>query len=303
MRCEENFGDLPSLCYLLFQLDPFCFPLLPNSSLATSLVAAATYLRCASVGLRPHAVSLKPHHPTTNRRRSPDNQKPALRCSASAMLAASGSKPRLRASTNTPTNPTTRTPSPRAVRRPSFSSMTSKSAGNSRAKTIASASPAPRSRRKSSTADRSPTSCRRIQPDAITSRVPALSKPATTTSDHTADGTTISPNISLNNSSRSIRARAINGDESTTTLTLTGAMQKSRRPRQHHRDRNAEEASVSPFASGNQRPTTRQALLLCPAKAFGGQTKPALIPAWRRQPSGERPQATLPAVPKCSSQP
>ena len=87
---------------------------------------------------------------------------------------------------------------------------------------MASASPAPRSWRSKLTKDESTTARRSIQSAAATSAAPALSPPPSTTSRQTAPGTSNRPKTDRNKSSRPIRAIAIRGDASATTI-MTGA--------------------------------------------------------------------------------
>ena len=148
---------------------------------------------------------------------SSEIQKPAMSRSSRPMLAGSLTTPRLRASRRTPTSPEQLIPRRLAASRPRRSSMRSTLAWVSRARTMASDSPAPKSCRSRFTSGISLTVWRSIQPADTISATPAFPGSLATTSVQTASGRTSFPKSSCSNSSRPIRHKAIKGDESATT--------------------------------------------------------------------------------------
>ncbi len=92
--------------------------LLTAGSVIPERPSASTRLSILPPFLSRNLRQAAPCGPVTIRRRSSDNQKPALRCNSSTINAASASNPRFRASISTPTNPVTRKPSRFAAARP-----------------------------------------------------------------------------------------------------------------------------------------------------------------------------------------
>ncbi len=124
--------------------------------------------------------------PVNSFRKSSEIQKPPSFLSRSTISAASVISPCFLASIKTPISPTTFKPRLRAADRPNRSSIKTKSAPVSLARTIASASPAPRSCLRRFTHAESVTVRRSIQLAAAMSDDPGFSPSASTTSCQTA---------------------------------------------------------------------------------------------------------------------